>query len=247
MAIITGASRGIGRSIAKTYSLEGADLIVTGRTSSDLDSLIEEVQKESSSKVLAVPGNVSRREDVKRTIETAIANLGRIDILVNNAGIPGPVKPFQNITDTEWDEVMDTNVKGCFLFVREVLPHMLSQHSGNIVNISSNAGERHQRSRPVRSIPYNVSKFALEGFNYVLANNLVGTGINVNSIKPGPIKTAFHASTPPEILMELEKRSGLYEPEFVNPLAVYLAALKPGELTGASITVSEWNKERTKS
>ncbi len=243
VAIVTGATRGIGRSIAKAYSREGANLIVTGRTASDLDSLVEECRRVSSSKLFAVQGNVSNNEDVRRAVKTAITELGKIDIVVNNAGIPGPVKPFQDITDIEWDEVMNANVKGYFFFAREVLPHMLGQHSGNIINISSGAGEKQRRDTPVRSVPYNVSKFAVEGLSHALAIHLLGTGVNVNAIKPGPIKTAFHSSTPPEMLRKLEKNFGLQEPELVNPLAVYLAALKPGELTGASLTVSEWNKE----
>ncbi|MGI0092234.1 MAG: SDR family oxidoreductase, partial [Nitrososphaerales archaeon] len=121
--------------------------------------------------------------------------------------------------------------------------HMVNQRSGNIINISSGAGEKQQRNRRVRSIPYNVSKFAVEGFNHVLAANLLGTGINVNAIKPGPIRTAFHSSTPREILQDMERRMGFQEPEVVNPLAIYLATLGSGELTGASISVSEWNRE----
>ena len=242
VAIVTGATRGIGRSIAKAYSLEGAHLIVTGRTVSGLESLIEECSSDSSN-AFAVQGSVSSKEDVKRVVKTAVTEFGKIDILVNNAGVPGPVKPFQDITDAEWDEVMNTNVKGYFLFAREVMPHMLAQHSGNIINISSGAGEKQERNTPVRSLPYNVSKFAVEGLNHALASHLMGTGINVNAIKPGPTRTTFHASTPPEILQKLGSKFGLLEPELVSPLALYLAALKPGELTGASLTVFEWNKE----
>jgi NAD(P)-dependent dehydrogenase (short-subunit alcohol dehydrogenase family) len=123
---------------------------------------------------------------------------------------------------------------------------MRKQASGNIINMSSGAGEKKPLNIPVRSISYSVTKFALEGFSYSLAGKLLGTGINVNAIRPGVIKTSIHANTPPEILREMEKRSGFQEPEVVNPLAIYLASLRPGELTGNSIRASDWNKENPK-
>ena len=243
VAIVTGASRGIGRSIALAYAKEGANLIVTARSSADLDALVNEIKNGTGVKAISVAGNVAREEDARRTVSTGLKQLGRIDILVNNAGSAGPVKKLEEISVAEWDEVMEVNVKGYFLFAREIIPSMLSQRSGNIINISSGAGEKQQRSKPVRSIPYSVSKFAVEGFNHVLATYLMGTGVNVNAIKPGPIKTALHSTTPPEILQDMERRIGFEEPEFVNPLAVYLAGLAPGEVTGASIGVTEWNKD----
>ncbi|MGH2638117.1 MAG: SDR family NAD(P)-dependent oxidoreductase, partial [Rhabdochlamydiaceae bacterium] len=128
VAIVTGASRGIGRSIARAYAVEGANLIVTGRTAKDLDTLLDEIRKNSNaSKALSVPGSVLLIDDVKRAVEVAVRQFGRIDILVNNAGIPGPVKELEYISESEWDEVMETNVKGFFLFAREILPHMVNQ------------------------------------------------------------------------------------------------------------------------
>lgn len=247
IALITGASRGIGRSIALAYAAEGADVVVTGRTRSDLESLASEIRNEYGTRAVVVLGSVILAEDVRRAVDTTLKEFGRIDILVNNAGIPGPVKNLQDITEEEWDEVIDTNVKGVFLFTKQVLPHMLEQRSGNIVNISSGAGEKHSRMRRVRSIPYNVSKFALEGFNNVLASSLTGTGVNVNALKPGPLNTAFHAHTPPEILKEMEQRSGLPGPDYANPVALYLASLTPGELNGESIDVTTWIKDHPSS
>lgn len=242
-ALITGASRGIGRSIALAYASEGADLVVTGRTKPDLEALAAEIKSKHGTRTVVVPGSVSRADDVRHAVDTALKEFGKIDILVNNAGIPGPVKSLQDITESEWDEVINTNVKGVFLFTKQVLPHMLAQKSGNIVNISSGAGEKQQRLRRVRSIPYNVSKFALEGFTNVLASSLAGSGVNVNALKPGPLRTAFHATTPAEMLKEMEKRNGLPGPDYANPVALYLASLGPGELNGESIDVAVWLKE----
>lgn len=242
VAIITGGSRGIGKSIALAYAAEGAVVVVISRNAEHVGDLTKDVES-TGGLALSVSGSVSKKEDVERVVEKTIAKFGRIDILVNNAGTPGTKKDLQEVTDEEWDEVMNVNVRGVFLATRCVLPWMLKQGRGNIVNISSGAGEKHPSGgSSIRSIPYSVSKFALEGFNYSLASRLKGTGINVNAIKPGVIKTAFHDSTSPEELGLLATRSGgLREPKFVNPLAIYLAALEPGELTGASMSASEWN------
>lgn len=241
IALITGASRGIGRSIALVYASEGANVVLTGRTRSDLESLASEISARYGTKAIVVPGSVSNPDDVRKAVDTALKEFGRIDILVNNAGIPGPLKNLQDITESEWDNVIDTNVKGVFLFTKQVLPHMLAQKSGNIVNISSGAGERQGMRRQLRPT-YNVSKFALEGLNYVLASNTAGTGVNVNALKPGPLKTAFHADTPSQMLKEMEQRVGLHDADFANPVAIYLASLTPGELNGESIDVATWLK-----
>ncbi len=244
VAIVTGASRGIGRSIALSYASEGACVVVTARTSSELEGLVNQITNQGGV-AISVPGDVSSHADVKRVVDSAVRSFSRVDILVNNAGVSGTTKPLDGIEESEWDEVMNVNAKGYFLFAREVLPHMLRQHSGNIINVSSGAGERHP-GKVVRSITYGVSKFAVEGLNYCLAMRLAGTGINVNAIKPGPIRTAFHSSTPEDQLRRLAAATGgIHDPEFVNPLAIYLAALSPSELTGASLNVSEWNASKS--
>ncbi len=243
IAIITGASKGIGRSIALAYAKEGANLVLTARTADLLERVEGEIRKNSNINVFAVPGDISRVEDVRRVVGIATKNFGRIDVLLNNAGITGSVGNLEEITETEMDDLLQVNLKGPFLAIKEVLPHMKKQGSGNIINMSSGAGEKKPLNIPVRSISYNITKFALEGLNYSLAGKLLGTGINVNAIKPGVIRTTIHANTPPEILQEMKKRVGFEEPEVVNPLAVYLASLLPGELTGASIRASDWNRE----
>jgi 3-oxoacyl-[acyl-carrier protein] reductase len=246
VALITGASKGIGKSIALAYAKEGANLILTARTAHLLEQVASEARKNSQIKAVTVPGDVSRAQDVRKVVETAMKSFGRIDVLLNNAGIPGSANSLEQTTETELDNLFQVNVKGPFLVTKEVLPYMRKQASGNIINMSSGAGEKKPLNIPVRSISYSVTKFALEGFNYSLAGKLLGTGINVNAIRPGVIKTTIHANTPPEILREMEKRSGFQEPEVVNPVAVYLASLRPGELTGTSIRASEWNKEHPK-
>lgn len=242
VAIVTGASKGIGRSVARAYAQQGAKLVLFARSKGELEKLAAEVKK-AGGDALPVPGDVRRRGDVKRAVEATLKRFGRIDILVNDAGIPGSTKEIDEISKADWDEVMSTNVKGYYFFIHEVLPTMRKQRSGNIVNISSGAGERHEKLVNVRSILYNTSKFAVEGLTYTVACRLQGTGVNINALKPGPIKTAFFEGASEEEIQIIRTTVGeLHEPEFVNELAVYLAALSPGELNGASVDAPQWNK-----
>jgi 3-oxoacyl-[acyl-carrier protein] reductase len=243
VAIVTGASRGIGRSIALTYGSEGANVVVTGRTSSDLKSLEKEISQ-FDVRVLSVPGDASEEEHVKSVVKSTVREFGGVDILVNNAGILGSMKDFVDLTVEDWNQVINVNVMGYILFAREVLPHMLKKAAGNMINVSSGAGEKQdvQRRRNAKNIPYIVSKFAVEGLTNGLAGRLLGTGINVNAIKPGPVDSAFHAARSREDMEQLVKRGGpLQPPQIVNEISVYLASLAPGELTGESLRVPEWN------
>jgi 3-oxoacyl-[acyl-carrier protein] reductase len=241
VAIITGAGRGLGRSIAKAYSSEGAKVVVMSRTMSDLESVVHEINSVGGTAV-GISGNVAVSNDVQRVISETLRKFQRVDVLFNNAGIEGSSKQLEEISEAEWNEVMNVNVKGMFLFTKAVLPHLLSQASGNIINMSSGAGEKRPRKR-VRSIPYTVSKFAVEGFTDALAVRLAGSGVNVNALKPGPTRTSIQSNWTEEDFKKHEEEVGpMNEPEFVNEVAVYLASLKPGELNGASLSATEWNK-----
>ncbi|MBI4258052.1 MAG: SDR family oxidoreductase [Thaumarchaeota archaeon] len=245
VAIITGSGRGIGRAIAKAYASEGARVVITSRTTSELEGVAGEI-KASGGSVIAVPSDITKSRDIAKVVDSALKAFGRIDVLVNNAGVPGPQKPLLEIEESEWDSTMQVNVKGAFLFSKAVVPYMLRQKAGNIINISSGAGEKRPRGN-VRSLPYNVSKFAIEGFSHVLSVQLKGTGINVNALKPGFIRTRFQDSWSPEDFKKhLAEVGEIHEPEYVKDLAVYLASLGPGELTGESLSAKEWNKLHSK-
>jgi len=242
VALVTGASKGIGRSIARAYAEEGAKVVLFARSKNELKKLADEIQS-AGGRALAVPGNVGREGDAKKAVEVALKQFGRIDILVNDAGILGSTNDLDAISEADWDEVISTNVKGYFLFARAVLPTMRKQKSGNIINISSGAGERHEQLVNVRSILYNLSKFAVEGLTYAGACRLQGTGVNMNAIKPGPIRTAFFDGVSEEEIQRISKAIGeFHQPTFVNGLAIHLGGLAPGELNGASIDASQWYK-----
>ena len=183
VVIVTGAAMGIGREIALSFGREGASVVLF-----DLSDKVFETGRELEELgvgVLAVKGDVSRREDVEKAVGETIDTLGRIDVLVNNAGIY-PFKPFLEMSEEDWDKVIAVNLKGTFLFTRAVAPHMVRQRYGRIINISSIAGA-------VVGFPqlthYCASKAGVLGFTRGLALELAPYNITVNAVAPGPIET----------------------------------------------------------
>jgi NAD(P)-dependent dehydrogenase (short-subunit alcohol dehydrogenase family) len=244
VAIVTGGGRGIGKAIARACASEGADVAIISRTSSDLESVAREINDAGSGRALPIRADVAVERDVKNVVAKVIKRFGRIDILVNNAAIGGVSKPVEEITEAEWDRVMEINVKGPFLLTREALPFMLKHKSGNIINVSSGAGVKRPRKH-IRSVPYMVSKFAVEGLSHAIATRLRGSGINVNVLRPGFTRTSLQASWTPEELKRLKEEVGEFlEPESVNGLALFLASLEPGEITDQEFNTVDWIKER---
>lgn len=242
VAIITGGGRGIGRAIARAYAAEGAIVLITSRTESELDTTSYQI-RENGGRAYYLVGDVTKTEDVRHVVEETVSRFGRLDILVNNAGIVGSGNELDEISDMEWERVISTNVTGYFLFARAVVPYMIKQQSGNIINVSSGAGKKRRRNY-IMSIPYSVSKFAVEGFTHVLSVRLEGTGINVNSLSPGPVRTRLL-----DFLSAEERRIFIRnigkpnDPESISESAIYLACLKPGELTGETIEAKTFNSK----
>jgi len=183
VVIVIGAAMGIGREIALSFAREGANVVLF-----DISDKVFETSKEVESlgvKALAIKGDVARKDDVERTVSETIATFNRIDILVNNAGIY-PFKQFIEMTEEDWDKVIAVNLKGVFLFTKAVVPHMIKQRYGRIINISSIAGS-------VVGFPnlthYCASKAGVLGFTKALALELAQYNITVNAIAPGPIET----------------------------------------------------------
>ncbi|MFC1971841.1 SDR family NAD(P)-dependent oxidoreductase [Chloroflexota bacterium] len=237
VAIITGGSKGIGRSIAMAYAEQGANLVICGRN----ESLLDEVSREAGAlgvSVLPVRTDVSVEADVENMVERALKEFGQIDILVNNAGIPGPTVLITEIKKADWDAVVGTNVTGVFLCSRAVLRHMIGQGKGNIVNISSGAGKM---VKVVRSLSYNVSKFAVEGLTAATALQMKPYGICVNALRPGMIDTDFHKDTPEEWRAKMPP---MRQPDVVKEMAVFLALQTVDTMTGESVDLAEWEKSR---
>lgn len=185
VALITGASAGIGQASARALINAGAQLVLTARRGERLDQLKKEAEA-AGSKAVIVTGDAREEETAVKTVKAALDEFGRIDILINNTGV-GNYKNLVNTSADEYDEMMDTNVRSTFLFTRHVVPVMLKQKSGTILMISSMAGVYGFGGEAV----YCMTKFAQVGFAQALDRELRESGIKVGAICPGGVKTEF--------------------------------------------------------
>jgi len=191
VAIITGASSGLGEGTAELFSKEGATVVLTARRADRLEALAKKIET-AGGRALAAPGDVRDRKDVKHVVDASIAAYGRIDILVNNAGILDKHMPAVRATDELWNEVIATDLTGVFYCCREVLPHMVKQGVGSIVNVSSIGGVYMSAG-----VSYSAAKAGVNGLTRNIALQYAGTGIRCNSVNPGPTPT--EANTPEKL------------------------------------------------
>jgi NAD(P)-dependent dehydrogenase (short-subunit alcohol dehydrogenase family) len=190
VAIVTGASRGIGRAIALQLAEKGAKVVLAARNRRDLDAVAKKARW-SGAEVLVVPCDVGAERQVQALVKKTLARFGRIDLLINNAGI-GIKKPVAEFATRDWDQIMDTNLKGVFLLTREVLPVMKRQKGGQIINVGSLAG----KNPVVNHAPYCASKFGLIGFSESVGLEVRNLGIKVSLLLPGSVDTHFGSRKP---------------------------------------------------
>jgi 3-oxoacyl-[acyl-carrier protein] reductase len=237
VAIITGASRGIGKSVAEVFAQEGAKVVINYKASeSGALAVVSEIRKKNG-QAIHVKADVSKVEDVKRLVKTTVDKFGRIDILVNNAGVMF-VDDFLEATEDAWDKTMDINLKGAYLCSKEVTPIMLKQKRGKIIMMSSNSGLYHPSA--MRFVEYVTSKAGMNGLTKALALRL-GPYITVNAICPGYIKTEMVAHNDPETERKLIEETALRRfgtPEEVASAAVFLASSEAEFITGELLIVA---------
>jgi 3-oxoacyl-[acyl-carrier protein] reductase len=189
VAVVTGASRGIGFSIAKALLAEGAKVYICGRDQKLLDAALEKLRDATPANVDGSTADVRNYEDCRKLVRAASERFGGLDILVNNAGV-GILKPVDQLSVEEWDTTIQTNLSGVFYCCREAIPLMRKRGGGYIFNISSLAG--------INPIPggsaYNASKFGLNGFSEVLMQDVRYDGIRVSYLMPGSVDTDFGAA-----------------------------------------------------
>ena len=195
-AVITGSSRGIGQAVAMEFAKAGYNLVINSRNADELSASKEEILKAANGavKVVTFPGDISQEKVCKGLIDSVEKNLGDLDVLVNNAGINGPEKNTTEISSSEWDEVLDINLKGAFFCSREAIKKMLSQKKRrypgdySIINISS----VHQTTPMPLAVPYAASKGGMEMLTKTLALEVADKGIRINAIAPGAIATTMN-------------------------------------------------------
>lgn len=184
-ALVTGGSRGIGFAIARRLGQMGANVSVCARDAKQLERAVSQLKKEGISTV-GVHADVTRAADIELLLQKTQTSFGTIDILVNNAGT-GYFGPVHEVSETNWDGVLDTNLKGVFLMTKAVAPGMIERHDGHIINIASLAGKNAFAGGAV----YCASKWGLLGFTYCAAEDLRAHGIRVSAICPGSVATEF--------------------------------------------------------
>lgn len=184
VALITGGGTGIGRAIALLFADHGASVAICGRQQEPLERTALEIRAKER-RAVAVEADISREDEIRRTVEATVARLGKLDILVNNASIVGQVAPVSALELEPWAQVLAVNLTGAMLCCREALEHMMPRRSGAILNVSSNVGRRGFANRA----PYVCSKWALHGLTQTLALEVAQYGIRVNAICPGPVLT----------------------------------------------------------
>ncbi|MFD1953686.1 SDR family NAD(P)-dependent oxidoreductase [Paenibacillus thailandensis] len=206
IVLISGASSGIGAITAKRLAERGAVPVLTGRNAEKLRAAAEAIAGPCG----YYPMDVTRMEDVSRTVEAAIDSYGRIDILLNNAGF-GLFEPFADASIESFVTMMDTNYMGTVRLTKAVLPYMLKQGGGHIVNVASMAG----KLATPKSTAYSASKHAVLGFTNALRMELKDSGITVTSVNPGPIRTPFFDQADPNGTYVKNVNWLMMEPEYV--------------------------------
>lgn len=234
VALVTGASRGIGRAIAVHLARCGASVAGVARTVEGLEGTISAI-RQAGGTAEAFAANVGNSADVARVMEAIEAKFPKIQILVNNAGVTRDGLMLR-MEDDAWQEVIDTNLKGTFQFCRALGAIMMRQRYGRIINITSVSG---LMGNPGQA-NYSASKAGVIGFTKTIARELASRGITVNAVAPGFITTDMTNVLPEKIKTEVKERvpvRRLGEPEDIADLVAYLASPSAGYITGQVIAV----------
>ena len=246
VAFITGGGAGIGKAVSLMFAREGADVSLAARSMSQMEEVVLEI-KELGRRAIINMMDITSVEQVEGAVKRTIDEFGRIDILVNNSGIAGPTAPVYEITPEQWDEVFAVNLRGAFLCCRTVVPFMIKQGGGKIINISSTAAKKPLANRS----PYPAAKMGLIGFTRGLAVELGQFNINVNAICPGPVggpriervidQVAVKEGVAREVvkqrLLSQSPLNSFISAEDVAKLAVFLASEDSGNITGQDLNV----------
>ena len=229
-ALVTGSSRGIGRAIAQALGQAGADVAVNFHTQAEAAEEVVRNLRELGRQAVAIQADVRDSDQVTHLVTAAQEALGGLDILVNNAGLVRD-KYVTFMTESEWDEVLDTHLKGAFLCTKLAVKSMIRQKSGRIINISSVAGLTGDLMRA----NYSAAKAGLIGFTKAVARELAPRGINLNAVAPGLIETDLTAPLSDrqrEQYLALIPQNRFGQPEEVADLVLFLVSDRAAYITG---------------
>ena len=225
VAVITGGGTGIGRGVALALGSLGARVVVCGRREGRLEETIQAI-KDAGGEALAVRADVSSLQDIERLVDTALQQFGKIDILINNAAVFKSA-PAHQVELESWDKMMGINLRGPFLLMRQVLPHMQSQQSGHIINISSESALNYYSNDTV----YGLTKHALNDLGEYIQRENQDFNIRVNTICPGMVVTEMTENSP-----GLDHSKCLY-PEDIADLVIWLLTRRQNIKIGTPILI----------
>jgi len=230
VAMITGASQGLGKALAIAFAKEGAQVVVNARSEESIRLVTEEVES-IGAEVLAVAADVSKDADVERMVHETVEQFGRIHVLVNNAGLLGPRVAIAEYPEDEWRRVIDANLTGPFLVSKAAIPHM--RQGASIINVVSGVSVEGRAEWGA----YSVSKFGVEGLTQILAAELEERGIRVNAVDPGGMRTDMRAAAYPE-----EDPMTRITPEDNTAVFLYLASDESKGVTGERFKAQEFQR-----
>ncbi|CAN5809831.1 YciK family oxidoreductase [soil metagenome] len=228
VALVTGASQGLGKALALVYAEEGANVVINSRSEDSIRPVAEEVEKKGA-EVLAIAADVSKASDVRKLVEAAVERFGRIDVLVNNAGVLGPRVEILEFPEDEWRKVIDANLTGPYLVTKAAIPHM--PQGASIINLVSGVSVEGRAEWGA----YSVSKFGIEGLTQILAAELEERGIRVNAVDPGGMRTDMRAAAYPE-----EDPATKITPEDNTEVFLYLASEESASVTGERFNAQDF-------
>lgn len=239
IAIVTGGGQGIGRATAIEFAREGASVTVATRTVANGEETVS-IIRAAGGKAIFVPTDVSSAEEVRRMVDATVSTFGGLDILFNNAGI-GSGKYLVDLTEEEWDRVINVNLKGHFLCAKYAIPHLKARGGGVILNMGSVLGP----SALPGTSAYCATKAAIEGFTRVLALELARDNIRVNTLAPGSIDTSMLWEGIPEdklaesrrICIESQPVGYIGTPDQIGRAAVWLASREVDFITGTTLLI----------
>lgn len=234
--LITGASKGIGANMAIRFAEKGYNVVMNYNNSVQSALILQKSLSDSGFKVIAFQANVKNRLDVDLMVKETIERFGSIDILINNAGVASQ-RLFTDISEIEWNEIMDTNLNGVFNCTQAVLPHMINNKSGCIINISSMWGQVGASCE----VAYSAAKAAVIGLTKALAKEVGPSGVRVNCIAPGLIETGMNADLTLEDVASIVDETPLGRIGTTNDVAesaLFLASDEASFITGQILGVN---------